>query len=747
MEDNDKNQDNVDFQQYWLILKRRWLPAAFVVGSVFGLTAFVTFQQKPIYEAEGKLLFNKNNRISALSGLNAQIGELAGVSQLSNPLDTEAEVIRSYPILQKTITKFNLKDKQGKPLKVEEFLKLLKVKSVKGTDILGLSYRSTNSQEAANVVNSLMGDYIENNIRVNTAEARAAREFLSKQLPEVERKVVQAEAQMRRFKDENNVVSLEAEAKVGVESLKDLLSQITEAQAGVVDANTRSGALKSQLELSTQEAVELSTLSQSPGVQQVLTEYQKVQDELAVARTRLTNEHPTIVNLVKKEEALQKQLEGRVTKIAGSSESVPEQNLQIGLLKQNLTVDLVKSEVERLAMADRLADLRKSFLVYQGRLRIIPKLEQKQRALERRLQVAQGTYQQVFKKLQEVEVVEKQTIGNVRVISSALIPDKPVSPKIPLNLALGGFLGILLGAGTALILEAMDRSLKTVEEAKRLVDYPLLGTVPQFKKKVGGEGGLDLPVLNNPYTAVSAAFEMLQANLGFTLFGETVKVIVVSSSVPGEGKSFVSANLAVALAQLGRRVLLVDADMRRPRQHAIWELSNLMGLSNVIAGQAEYKSVTNEALVTLDVLTSGTIPPNPLALLESQQVRSLIAEVAQDYDFVIIDAPPLTAVPDGLVLGKQADGMLLVVRPGVANTDSIRAAKNQLENSGQKVLGIVVNGVTNGSGYGGYYTQGYYGGQGSEKNKNHKVEMPYIEVSPEPKPLTPSSQARNGKKL
>jgi polysaccharide biosynthesis transport protein len=187
--------------------------------------------------------------------------------------------------------------------------------------------------------------------------------------------------------------------------------------------------------------------------------------------------------------------------------------------------------------------------------------------------------------------------------------------------------------------------------------------------------------------------------------------------------------------------------MRRPRQHTIWELSNLMGLSNVIAGQAEYKTVTNEALVTLDVLTSGTIPPNPLALLESRQVSSLIAEVAQDYDFVIIDAPPLTAVPDGLVLGKQADGMLLVVRPGVANTDSIRATKNQLENSGQKVLGIVVNGVNSGSGYGGYYQKGYYGGQGNEKNKLGKVEMPYIAVSQEPNPLTPSSQARNGKKL
>jgi polysaccharide biosynthesis transport protein len=158
--------------------------------------------------------------------------------------------------------------------------------------------------------------------------------------------------------------------------------------------------------------------------------------------------------------------------------------------------------------------------------------------------------------------------------------------------------------------------------------------------------------------------------------------------------------------------------MRRPSQQEIWELSNMTGLSNIIVGQGSLKNSVTESLVTLDVLTSGTTPPNPLVLLESLQMDSLIAEASTDYDFIIIDAPPLTAVSDGLILGKKADGMLLVVRPGIANTDSLDAAKNLLDQSGQRVLGMVVNGVTGQSSYGSYYASDYYGRYGRKTSSN-----------------------------
>ncbi|OUL37704.1 chain-length determining protein [Nostoc sp. T09] len=725
------DRDLIDFHQYWPILKRRWPVTTVVIGSVFGLTALVTFLQKPVYESQAKLLFNKQSGVSSLSGLSSQVGELSGLTNLSNPVDTEAEVIRSNPIVQKTITSLNLKDKSGKLVSIERFLKVLKLKTIRGTDVMQLSYRSTNPQEAASVINSLMNYYLESNVRTNSAEARSAREFLNRQLPEVEKRVLKAEMALRRFKEKNRVVALDIEAKAGVEGLKDLLEEITTAQAELADANTRTRALQSQMALNTQQAVELSTLSQSPGIQQVLTDYQKTEDELAVARTRFSDEHPTVINLDKKAAALRSQLEGRVSQTIGNSEFVPEQNLQIGKLKQNLTEELVKSEVNRLAITNRLAELRQVYIVNQRRLDILPRLEQQQLQLQRQLQVARLTYEQLSKQLQEVEVIENQNIGNARVISEALVPERPVSPVIPLNLALGGFLGILLGVGTGLLLEAMDTSLKTIEEVKHLLDYPLLGIIPLAEKAKGsdGEGSTELPVLNNPYSPESSAFEMLQANLSFSISDKKLKVIVVSSSVPGEGKSFVAANLAVAAAQIGHRVLLVDADMRRPRQHKIWEQSNLIGLSNILVGQAELPTTTKEALMTLDFVSSGTIPPNPAGLLESKRMAALIQEATNDYDFVIIDAPPLTAVADAQILGKLADGILLVVRPGVVDSAAASATNTLLAQSGQKVLGMVVNGITSTSSYGGYYSKGYYHQNGHSKNGKVNKQMPKIHIS------------------
>jgi len=518
---NQETQDSsVDIQQYWLIFKRRWLVASIVFASVFGATALVTYLTKPVYESEGKLVFTKKSGASSLSGLSQQMGELGALTNLSNPVDTESEIIRSYPIVIKTITTLKLTDDQGKQLSLEVFLKKLKLKTVRGTDVMQLSYKSTNPQEAANVVNSLMKYYLESNVRTNRREATSAREFLSKQLPEVESRVTKAEMNLRRFKENNRVVALDVEAKTGLESLGRLNEAITQSQGQLAAALTRSVALQNEMKLDRQQAVDLSTLSQSRGVQQVLTEYQKTQSELAVARTLYTDDNPKVVDLVMKEASLKKLLEERVGQTVGNFESLSQQNLQIGELKQTLTQDLVKSEVERLALTKQVEELQRVFIFNRRRLDSLPRLEQQQLQLQRQLTVAQITYQEFLKQYQLVQVLENQNVGNSRVISEALVPELPVSPKIPLNLALGGFLGVLLGAGTALLLESMNQSLKNIEEANRLLGFPLLGTIPQHGEKNPKnpqEGRQELPLLDDPYSPVSTSFEMLQTNLGFTV--------------------------------------------------------------------------------------------------------------------------------------------------------------------------------------------------------------------------------------
>ncbi|MEI6368702.1 MAG: polysaccharide biosynthesis tyrosine autokinase [Nostocales cyanobacterium ELA608] len=725
---NQETQDSsVDIQQYWLIFKRRWLVASIVFASVFGATALVTYLTKPVYESEGKLVFTKKSGASSLSGLSQQMGELGALTNLSNPVDTESEIIRSYPIVIKTITTLKLTDDQGKQLSLEVFLKKLKLKTVRGTDVMQLSYKSTNPQEAANVVNSLMKYYLESNVRTNRREATSAREFLSKQLPEVESRVTKAEMNLRRFKENNRVVALDVEAKTGLESLGRLNEAITQSQGQLAAALTRSVALQNEMKLDRQQAVDLSTLSQSRGVQQVLTEYQKTQSELAVARTLYTDDNPKVVDLVMKEASLKKLLEERVGQTVGNFESLSQQNLQIGELKQTLTQDLVKSEVERLALTKQVEELQRVFIFNRRRLDSLPRLEQQQLQLQRQLTVAQITYQEFLKQYQLVQVLENQNVGNSRVISEALVPELPVSPKIPLNLALGGFLGVLLGAGTALLLESMNQSLKNIEEANRLLGFPLLGTIPQHGEKNPKnpqEGRQELPLLDDPYSPVSTSFEMLQTNLGFTVSDKELRVILVTSATPGEGKSFVAANLALAGAYVGKRVLLVDADMRRPRQHRVWEIHNLLGLSNILAGQTQLKNAVQEVSPLVKMLPAGKIPPNPVTLLDSQCMADLVEEASKDYDFVIIDTPPLTAVTDPLIVGKYVDGLLLVVRPGKVEYSAVNAAKSLLTQAKLPILGMVVNGIVKESGYGGYYySSGYYGGKGERNKQNAEASV------------------------
>jgi capsular exopolysaccharide synthesis family protein len=725
---NQETQDSsVDIQQYWLIFKRRWLVASIVFASVFGATALVTYLTKPVYESEGKLVFTKKSGASSLSGLSQQMGELGALTNLSNPVDTESEIIRSYPIVIKTITTLKLTDDQGKQLSLGVFLKKLKLKTVRGTDVMQLSYKSTNPQEAANVVNSLMKYYLESNVRTNRREATSAREFLSKQLPEVESRVTKAEMNLRRFKENNRVVALDVEAKTGLESLGRLNEAITQSQGQLAAALTRSVALQNEMKLDRQQAVDLSTLSQSRGVQQVLTEYQKTQSELAVARTLYTDDNPKVVDLVMKEASLKKLLEERVGQTVGNFESLSQQNLQIGELKQTLTQDLVKSEVERLALTKQVEELQRVFIFNRRRLDSLPRLEQQQLQLQRQLTVAQITYQEFLKQYQLVQVLENQNVGNSRVISEALVPELPVSPKIPLNLALGGFLGVLLGAGTALLLESMNQSLKNIEEANRLLGFPLLGTIPQHGEKNPKnpqEGRQELPLLDDPYSPVSTSFEMLQTNLGFTVSDKELRVILVTSATPGEGKSFVAANLALAGAYVGKRVLLVDADMRRPRQHRVWEIHNLLGLSNILAGQTQLKNAVQEVSPLVKMLPAGKIPPNPVTLLDSQCMADLVEEASKDYDFVIIDTPPLTAVTDPLIVGKYVDGLLLVVRPGKVEYSAVNAAKSLLTQAKLPILGMVVNGIVKESGYGGYYySSGYYGGKGERNKQNAEASV------------------------
>lgn len=690
-----ETQDPIDVQAYWSIIKRNWLPFVTVASLVFGFSVLATFLQKPVYEAEGKLLLSKKDRVSSLTDLTNEAKEISGLTQTTKPVDTETEIIQSVPLVEKTIASLNLKNGKGQPMDVEKFLTQLKVKGIRETDVILLSYRGTNPQQAAAVVNSLMRFYLENNIRANRAEMIAAREFITSQLPMVEARVTAADVALRQFKESNRVVALDEEAKVTVKKLSDLSEQLTDAKVKLAEVTGQTQAIQRRIGLDPQQAITLTTINQSVAVQKVLAEYRQVQDQLVILRTRYQPGHPELASLARKEAALRSQLQSRIAQALGTNQPFLERDLQLSQFKQSLAQDLVKAEAERLGLANRVSALSAAIAYQQNRVSAMPQLEQKQRELERRLQAAQSTYEQLLKRLQAVQVTENQNVGNAHIVSEALVPQKAVSPRIFLNLSLGAVMGIAIGALTAIALDSIDQSVKTVEEAQNLAGYPLLGIVPMASVNSNGRVQhpiFSLPMRGKPCSAVGTSFEMLQAALVFTFLDQPLKVILVTSAVSGEGKSFIAANLAVATAQTGRRVLLVDADMRQPSQHTIWQQMNLKGLSDILVGQATFPETVKVSHAKLDVLTSGTTPLNPIALLDSQKLASLIQSATQKYDFIILDAPALTLAPDSLILGKLVDGVLFVVSPSVADSAAVKQATTLLSQAGHRVLGMVVNG-------------------------------------------------------
>ncbi len=698
---------DLDLNRYLLMLKRWWVPAATIFIATVMLSAVATRFIKPSYEAEGKLLFRipsfkvVGSNLLPTTTEGGSTGDLKSLIASQNPINTQIEVISSPALLQKTIDKLQLKDQEGQPLTVKALQKSLILKIIGGTDVLRVTYASLNAEEAAAVVNTVMNVYVENDILTNRSEAASTRQFIARQLPKTQEAVDKAERELRIFKQKNRIADLTEETKSAVGIIGNLNNEINTVQAQLDEVNAQTNELRQKVNLSSQNAIAVSALSQSPAVQGILTQLQDIERQLASERSRFQDNNPAIINLEAKKANLRALLQQQISQTVGSNAQVPQNLLQIGELRQTLIQDFLQSEVQRFGLSQRLASLYNSRTNYQKRVQVIPQLIQNQRELERKLEVAESTYQTLLKKVQELQLVENTNTASSRIIAQALAPTDPVAGKKFLVLLLGVMLGLFLATTTVLFLGMRDRSLKTLREVRDIFRYTLLGIVPLSVKKVRSRFSSaesitqKVAVRDMPYSLTSEMYRMIQANLKFLSSDKVLKTIVVTSAVPKEGKSTVSANLAAAIAQLGRKVLLIDADMRVPSQHHLWELTNAVGLSEVLVGQAEFNTAVSKVMDNLDVLTAGVRPPNPLALLDSKRMASLIDNCSSqsNYDFVIIDAPPLLLAADALTLSQMTDGILLVARPGVIDSNSANAAQEMLERSNYNVLGLVVNGI------------------------------------------------------
>jgi polysaccharide biosynthesis transport protein len=710
-----------EIAQYGSILKRRWLPATFVFLLIAGLATIYTVKQTPIYQSKGQLLFKKNNKTSSLlDGLG--VSALADVGGTNSPVNNQLEIIRSLPIIEGAITALDLKDKKGERLKAEQFLTQMKVANIKSTDVLDFSYQDTDATRAARVLQMVFDLYQQKDLENQRKDSQAARIFVEKQLPDLETKVRESESRIRDFREKHQVVDLASEAMRSVETINNLNREITTASAQLAAEKSRINEMQKLLGNNVQSVVQSALVSESPGLKDALAALQDARKKLALERTRFSDNNPSVIDLAQKVNALDQDLKLRYREtLSKKNLNIKGElvDLQTSGLQATMVSDYTKAETQRVALEQQINALVYVSTAYRDRANRLPQLEQAQRELNRQLEVSLTTYKTLRAKLEEFRIAENQTTGNITLVTPPTVNPEAISPKNVQNIAIGSFLGLFLGAAAAFVLDSTDRRIKTAQEAQQLFpDYSILGRIPDFQQKemvvtsklMFGKSTRTagrLMARNTGSDQENEAFRSLQANLRFLNADTPIKAIVVSSSLPREGKSTVAANLALVTAELGRKVLLVDGDMRKPSQHRIWRQNPDVGLSNVLTNQSKQEEAIIEVEPNLYLLTAGTPPPNPIALIDSSQMGILIGEWTKTYDLVIIDAPPLTVAADATLLSKKASGIVFVMRPNVVDKDSAMQSREILEQSEQNVLGMVLNGIPMESKkYNDYYYQG-----------------------------------------
>lgn len=318
-------------------------------------------------------------------------------------------------------------------------------------------------------------------------------------------------------------------------------------------------------------------------------------------------------------------------------------------------------------------------------------------------------------------VVKFMKVENVQIIDKAQVPNTPISPKPKLNMAIAGVLGLMIGVFIAFLLEYLDKTIKTPEDVENHLKLSVIGAIPKVDINQN-----TIISLTDPKSPTTEAFRTLRTNIQFSSVDKKLKTIIVTSSTPSEGKSTIAVNLAGIMAQGEEKVLLIDCDLRKPRVHRLFGISNSKGLTNILVGDNVVEEVAYkyEGLENFEIITSGPIPPNPAELLGSKRMNMFLQTVKEEYDMVILDTSPVGVVTDSAVLSTIADGILLVAAAGQTDIEKVVRGKELLDKVGANIIGTILNKVPIGGKsyyqYGYYSYYGYYGDDTDRKGKRSK---------------------------
>ena len=705
--------DDFDLRSFWrTILRRRWLALSFFAAVVL-VTAFVTLRATKIYDATCSIIIDLNApRVLEKDQVQDVVETGTGGYWYSREYyETQYKVIASRAVAQRVADHMGLGKnaaflrlegekraalEAGKihPDPVLVLQRSLRVEPVKDSRVVRIRYQDPDPKLAAAIANAFADAYIAESLAVKANTTQNASEWLEQQLAELEKKLDASARTLFEFKRDHDIVAT---------SWEDRQSMVAQRLTAANEALTKARVRRAELQARTQafsglaEKVrsgnvpleDITGLSEFDTIQATKLRYLEARSECADLRVKYLEDHPKL-------EACDRKL------------ALAHQSLQDELKSALRTIEREYAEVQATErnLVQLLNETKSDALN-------LNQYEREYVELKRTNENNQRLYELVLKRLKDTGVTGMLQVSNVRVMDRARVATRPVRPRPARNIALAVVLGLLGGIGLALLVEKLDTSIVSQEQVEEGLGLAFLGIVPRV---LPGKDGApqELVVHHQPRSAMAECLRAVRTNLLFMSPEKPLKTILVTSSGPSEGKTTTSIALAVTMTGSGSRVLLVDADMRRPRVHRIFGLQSSAGLSSLILGEVGMaEAIQPSGIPSLDVLPCGPVPPNPAELLHTAAFQRILGELSTRYDRIIFDSPPVGVVADAAVISTLADGALVVLKAGVTSRDLAAQSVKHLRDVNARVFGAVLNDLDlddqKFGRYAYYYRNGYYG--------------------------------------
>jgi capsular exopolysaccharide synthesis family protein len=630
-----------------------------------------------------------NDRQLSVSDLGRDLTKPSEIKD-ANPIATQVELARSERVLEQALAQVSSQRMNGLP-PLKKFKKDLKVSIVPATGILEMTYRSQNPLLTSSLLNAVSEVMVKENAEAFRSDARSVRKFLETDLPKKRAELAQAEAAESQYKQTNSVVSLPDQTETLVTSLASLEEQERALSAQLQEAKARDSSLQRTTDTGTLKNTYAAVRTgQDEEIKSLRVKLAELEAEVAISRSRLKENHPVLLNQLEQRNSVRALYTQKLSGLLPNNSSSNPSNIASDEVSQELATKLILNETERSGLESKLAVVRSDRAELQTRLTQLPLREQALAGLTRQRTEAASSVELLQRKLEEARIAEAQLPSNISIIDKALPPAKSNWPSKPIVLIIAIAAGTILTIGIMLLLELLDNTLRNATEAEQLVKLPVLGVLPilpttslSLKKSE--------PFLND--SGLVESYRKLLKTMEFRSL-EDLRVVVVSSTLSGEGKSAVVSHLAAVSAMLSRRTLIIDADLRRPTQHKVFNLKTQPGLTDVINRSVTLaQAVQPTDIENLLVLTCGQPCGRPSQFLESARMSALLAEAAAQYDLVIVDTPPVTSCVDATTLSCNSDGLLLITRPNVTQRDILLQAVSDLNANKVRILGITVNGI------------------------------------------------------